>query len=369
MFFAENRIYIAKFVNYTWDSYGTKTFPKEIGMMQHMEVRQFTISRNDGFMEGWPDMIRLKSGRILVVYNECTAHTNRDHSHITTRKSDDDGHTWSEKQYIGEETHHGDQWNSIRVNQLQDGRILLVCDRIADHERTQETKFYTFESTDNGDSWSEKYDIGVYGYCSDKIRELSDGSLLLCVSRYNIHTEKSEILAHKSYDGGKSWTAAQIAASSKIYTFIEPAAIELSNGTIAVFIRENSQQGYNGFIVFSDDMGKSFRDLQEIPVKGMHRPAIGFLADGRILLSYREHLLPGKPYPDLKACVFTEGEVLAPSTTQPEIHLIDHDRSDHVDQGYSAWLQLPDGTVLMANYIADDAPKPYIRGYRIKIMG
>ena len=335
--------------------------------MEKLETQKFTLSRNDAFMEGWPDLIRLQTGRILVFYNECTAHSNRDHSHITMRKSDDDGHTWSEKLHIGEETHHGDQWNSIRVNQLNDGRILLVCDRIANHERTQKTKFYTFESTDNGDSWSEKYNIGVYGYCSDKIRELSDGSLLLCVSRYNIHTEKSEILAHKSYDGGKSWSTAQMVASSHQYTFIEPAAIELSNGTIAVFIRENSQQGYNGFIAYSDDLGNSFYGLREIPVKGMHRPAVGFLTDGRILLSYREHLFPQKPYPNLKACVLTEHEVLNPVTTQPEIHLIDHDRSDHVDQGYSAWVQLPDSTILMVNYITDDAPKPYIRGYRMKI--
>ena len=160
--------------------------------MRNIEIERFTLSRNDGFMEGWPDMIRLQSGRILVIYNECTAHLNRDNTHITMRKSDDNGITWSEKQYIGEETHHGDQWNSIRVNQLSDGRIVLVCDRINKNENTDTTKFYTFESTDDGDTWSEKYDIGVFGFCSDKVRELSDGSLLLCVSRTNQETKKAE---------------------------------------------------------------------------------------------------------------------------------------------------------------------------------
>lgn len=335
--------------------------------MKPLSIEKFTLSRNDAFMEGWPDLIRLQSGRILVVYNECTAHTNRNGTHITLRKSDDNGRTWSDKQYIGEETHHGDQWNSIRFSQLSNGKILLVCDRIAVKETTAETKFYTFESTDNGDTWSEKRDIGVYGYCSDKVRELSDGSLLLCVSRHNPTLDKAEVFAHKSTDGGVTWSAPVLAASHPDHFFIEPAALELSDGTIAVFLRENSQRGDNGFVVFSKDKGEHFSGLRKIPIQGMHRPAVGFLSDGNILLSYREHLGRGLPYPDLKLCIFTEEDLLHADLSPWPCHLIDHDGSDKVDQGYSSWLQLPDGTILMANYIVDDAPKAYIRGYRITL--
>lgn len=335
--------------------------------MDKFNIEKFTISRNDNFMEGWPDMIKLKSGRILVFYNECTAHGDRNGTHITMRKSDDNGLTWSEKSYIGEETNHGNQWNSIRVNQLKNGKIILVCDKIHGHERTAQTKFYTFESNDDGDNWSKKHNIGISGYCSDKVRELADGSLLLCISHYNVNTLKSEIFAYKSYDGGKKWSKSSVVASSTQYTFIEPAALELKNGEIAVFIREDSKCGHNGFIAFSHDKGKNFENLQQIPIKGMHRPFVGYLTDGRILLSYREHLSSEKPYPDLKLCILTENEVLNPTNINPLIHLIDHDNSDNVDQGYSAWLQLEDDMVLMANYIVDDAPKAYIRGYRIKI--
>lgn len=327
------------------------------------QIEKFTIARNDGFMEGWPDMIRLQSGRILVVYNECTSHPNRDHTHITLRKSDDDGKTWSPKLHIGEETHNGTHWNSIRVSQLRSGKIILICDKVFDTENSAETRCYAFESLDDGDSWSDKRETGVFGYCSDKVRELRDGSLLLCVSRYNPRTGKSEVFAHKSNDGGACWSEPVLAAQSTQYTFIEPAALELKNGTLAVFLRENSLCGYNGFVVFSDDGGKSFRDLQEISIKGMHRPFVGYLADGRILLSYREHLSSKLPYPDLKMCILSEDEILHPGKSS----LVDHDGSKKPDQGYSAWLQLEDGTVLMANYIVDDAPKAYIRGYRIRI--
>lgn len=333
-----------------------------------VKIETFTLSRNDAFMEGWPDLIRLQSGRILVVYNECTAHTNRDGTHITMRKSDDEGQTWSEKQYIGEETQHGDQWNSIRVNQLKNGTIVLVCDRICGRETTSETRFFAFQSTDDGETWSEARDIGVRGFCSDKVRELSDGSLLLCVSRHNVETGKAEVLAHKSYNGGRTWSAGVMAARSDVYTFIEPAAIELKNGTVAVFLRENTQCGYNGFAVYSDDKGETFYGLREIPVRGMHRPCIGRLANGTLLLSYREYA-SYDVYPDLKMCLLTEENVLYPETWSPVFHLVDHDRAEQADQGYSAWVQLPDSTVLMVNYITDKAPKPFIRGYRIKGAG
>ena len=328
-------------------------------------IKKFTLSRDDRFMEGWPDLIRLASGRVILLYNECVAHSNRDHTHITQRVSDDNGVTWSEKRYIAQETFHGDQWNSIRVNQLSDGRILLVCDRISGVETSAETELWLWESRDDGESWSEGKPLGIYGYCSDKVRELSDGTLLLCISAYNPQTGKTEVMAHRSSDFGATWSEQIPVAQSGRYTFIEPATLELSDGTVVVFLRENSMKGFNGFLALSHDKGLHFEPFSEIPVSGMHRPFVGHLSDGRILLSYREHL--GGKYPDLKLCIFSEGDIQIESPTSFTTYSVDHDQSEQPDQGYSAWVQLPDNTVLMANYIVDDAPKAFIRGYRITL--
>lgn len=326
-----------------------------------MKVEKFVISRDDSIMEGWPDLIRTSSGRLIVIYNECTSHINRDHTFITLRFSDDNGDTWSEKRYIGEETFHGDHYNSIRVNQMKDGRIIVICDRLCEQELNDKCLLYMWESTDDGDTWSVGKSTGIHGYCSDKIREMPDGSYLLCVSLYNENTCRTEIIAHKSYDKGATWTKGVTAASSEFYTFIEPAVLPLSDGRICVFLRENSLKGYNGFAVYSNDFGETFYGLSEIPVTGMHRPFVGKLDDGRILLSCREHL--AKTYPDLKACIFTEEEFF--TAKEFTTFYIDHDSSDKPDQGYSAWVQTDDGRIIMANYITDDAPKAYIRGYRI----
>ncbi len=336
-----------------------------------MNIEKFVISRDDSIMEGWPDLIRTSSGRLIVIYNECTSHPNRDHTFITLRCSDDNGETWSEKQYIGEETFCGHHYNSIRICQLSDGRIVVLCDKIYEQESNEKCELHMWVSTDDGETWSETMNTGIHGYCSDKIREMPDGSYLICISRYNHTTERTEIIAHKSYDKGVTWTSGTVAAASDVYTFIEPAALTLSDGRICVFIRENSLKGYNGFVVYSDDFGESFHGLSEIPVVGMHRPFIGKLDDGRIFLSYREYLQPkvgpdGKAIgtaPDLKACIFTEDELF--NAKEFTTFHIDHDNSAVPDQGYSAWVQLDDGKLVMANYIEDNAPKAYIRGYKI----
>ena len=327
-----------------------------------MLIESFTVCRDDSIFEGWPDLIRLKSSRMLLVYNECNGHGDRDHSRITMRTSDDFGKTWSEKRYIGPETQHGDNWNSIRVSQMSDGRILLVCDRVIGVETSAETELYLWESTDDGKTWNEGKRIGIHGYCSDKIRELSGGTLMLCVSVFNSMSGKTEVLAYRSTDNGKTWSGPVTAAADPRYTFIEPALLELKDGTIAVFLRENSQKGYNGFMALSYDGGKSFEKEREIPLTGMHRPFAGFLSDGRILLSYREHLSSSLPYPDLKGAIFTEESLLS-GPDDRQVFLISHDSSDHPDQGYSAWVQLDSGAVYMVNYVMNDAPRAYIQGY------
>ena len=55
------------------------------------------------------------------------------------------------------------------------------------------------------------------------------------------------------------------------------------------------------------------------------------------------------------------------NNTELEIHEIDYDKSRLADGGYSAWVEIEKGRILMVNYIVDDAPKPYIRGYFIEI--
>lgn len=79
-------------------------------------------------------------------------------------------------------------------------------------------------------------------------------------------------------------------------------------------------------------------------------------------MSYREFLNGDKSR--LKVCVFDMAALLRGGSF--EICEIDRDRSETPDSGYSAWIQLDDGEIVMVNYIVDGAPRAYIRGYRIR---
>ena len=45
--------------------------------------------------------------------------------------------------------------------------------------------------------------------------------------------------------------------------------------------------------------------------------------------------------------------------------VLDNDRSVAADSGYSGWAQMADGDLYVVNYITDDAPRAFIRGYRV----
>ncbi len=329
-----------------------------------MNIETFTLSRSDGHMEGWPDLIRTKTGRLLCPYNECTAHGNRDHTFIALRSSDDNGLTWSEARHIGPETMHGDQYNSIRTSQLPDGRIWVVVDRIAGHERDPRCRIHIFESLDDGETWSGPRDTGLHGYCTDKIRALPDGSLLLLVSVYCPDIGRSAVYAHRSEDGGATWSERIEAGRDTRYNLIEPAALLLPGGEIVAFMRENSVKGYDCIKSISRDGGRTWEGVYPHAIPCCHRPSVGFLRDGRILLTYR-HYEP--PVCDLWCAVFDAASALETDRAAQRVRrgLLDHDPAPKPDGGYSGWVQQPDGSILAVNYITDDAPRPFIRGYRI----
>lgn len=340
----------------------TQKQEKETIDMKKIDTEKFDISRTDTIMEGWPDLIRTASGKLICVYNECVAHGNRDHSRIALRESSDDGKTWSDARYVDIETFQGDQWNSIRLSQFADGRLILVCDRIDGNEKTDTTEIWMWESTDDGVSWSEGIRHGIFGYCADKVRELKDGTLLLLVSSYDSGLRRSVIYAHRSTDGGKTWSERIPVASDPEYSVIEPAVLETSDGTLVAFLRENSSKNYDCMRAISKDGGKTWEGMYPLALPGCHRPFVGYLSDGRILLTYRSYIDKTKRV--VAAAVFDEAAALSKDRGTIPLFQLDYDSAASPDTGYTAWVELADKEIIMANYIVDTAPRAFIRGYR-----
>ena len=67
----------------------------------------------------------------LTTYRESNGHVASEFCRLIVRTSDDAGHTWSEAQVIRNEdksTGVLTTWNCPKIQQLKDGRILLLCD-------------------------------------------------------------------------------------------------------------------------------------------------------------------------------------------------------------------------------------------------
>jgi len=335
-----------------------------------LNIEKFTLSRDDGFMEGWPTLVRTRTGKLLCAYNECVSHGNRDNTHITLRESTDGGATWSRKQYIGETTMRAEHWNSIRISTLRDGRVLIACDRRIGHELDpqQPHQMWLWESRDDGKTWADGRKLGIRGYCSDKVRELRDGNLLLCVSVYDPEVKKSGIYGHISRDGGTTWTPRITVAKDKRFFLIEAAVLQLSDGTLVAFMRENSGTGEDCCTAFSKDDGLTWDGVYQIKIPHCHRPSVGFLASGEILMTYRDYSGTSSSR-DLYAAMFSERTALEKDRRRQAVMItqLDHDSSADPDGGYSDWVQLNDRRLLVVNYVVDDAPKAYIRGYRLTL--
>ena len=94
-----------------------------------MPVGKFTISRDDAVYECFPHLCRTLSGRILLVYRESNGHVASEYCRLVVRYSDDAGDTWSERRVVCDENRSSGvltTWNGPKVQQLQDGRILLL---------------------------------------------------------------------------------------------------------------------------------------------------------------------------------------------------------------------------------------------------
>ena len=65
-------------------------------------MQKFIVSRDDTIYEAWPDLAMGADGRLVCIFSECTAHTNRELARLTIRISDDRGRSWSDKIYLSE---------------------------------------------------------------------------------------------------------------------------------------------------------------------------------------------------------------------------------------------------------------------------
>ena len=334
-------------------------------------MKQYTISRDDSVYECFPDMTKTPSGKLICVFRESTHHGDLDGSRLVYTESTDEGKTWGERKALTPRVSADFAYNCPRISTLPNGEIVIICDildRTVHEDLLKDCVQHVFRSTDEGETWSAPETISALGIVPDKYQVLSNGRHIFGVHRRNPETRGLVQFGYYSDDGGKTWTETVIANDAR-YELCEVSIVEIENGTLVAFMRENSGLGICCLKAISKDYGTTWEGVYETNIDACHRPVVGKCKSGNLLMTYR-FMQGGRGWlgawtQNLFGAFFTKESALATTRKghSARIFPISYDRSPKSDTGYSGWVELSEERFYVVNYMLDDAPKAQIRGF------
>lgn len=338
-------------------------------------LNQHIISNKSGIYECFPDIAMTRSGKLICVYRESAHHADLNNSRLILRESGDGGRTWEEAKALTPTSDASFAYNCPRISALPDGSLAILCD-IADRRagETYENRMeqHLWRSYDDGESWQGPEVLPFRGIVPDKYKVLSNGRHIFGIHGKNTATGKLEQYAYYSDDGGKSWTKS-VVASDERYNLCEVSILEVRDGTLAAFMRENSGLGYSCKKAISYDFGTTWEGVYDTNIDCCHRPVVDFYDKDKILMTYR-YMQGGKAWlgswtQNLFGAFFDADCALTKNRNEQAVRIfpISFDRSTKSDTGYSGWVRKPDGEFYVVNYLLDDAPLAQIRGYSFVI--
>ena len=143
---------------------------------------------------------------------------------------------------------------------------------------------YIWRSGPEGRSWGEPAVLPLRGIVPDKYRVLSNGREIISAHAKNLETRKLEQYLWYSDNGGRSWSERVTVASDPRYNLCEASILELCDGVLVAFMRENSKMGVDCLKSISYDGGESWQGVFHTPIPGAHRPVAGRLS-GRVFMT------------------------------------------------------------------------------------
>ena len=330
-----------------------------------MNISKFTVSRDDSIYEAWPDLVLTDDEKLICVFAECEHHLDRKNARIAIVESSDRGRTWSNKHYITEKSDGNTFFNCPSISKLRDGSLVIVCDRIIGNEN-EKADIHLWFSDKDGREWKNHTVLDFCGIVPDRLIELKSGRFIISAHFKSKESGKLEQYLWYSDDRGKTWSEKVCIAKDAKLNLCETSILEMDDGTLVAFLRENSRKGYDVLKVISKDGGENWSNIYETPMDCGHNPVALKLSDGRVLVTYR--YIPTGAH-NLFGALLKSEELKEPERRKQSARIfpIDYDRNPSPDLGYSGSVQFADGEIYVVNYIKDDADKAYIRGYSFYI--
>jgi len=302
-----------------------------------------------GAYEAFPDVCRLKDGRLLCVFYAGYGHVSLPNKELPNGGrisyciSEDEGRTWSHAKVLYDGPLDD---RDPSIVQLDDGR--LICNFFSLDKSKEKGKSFEFNgswmvtSTDVGRTWSQPELINQNHACSSPIRQLSDGSLIL-----GMYGEKDGIAyggVTQSIDGAKTWSPLIKIDNHGAYLDAETDIIELKDGRL--YAVERGGRGAQMHWSTSVDGGKTWTVSKPIGFPA-HCPYLHRTPDGIILLGHR---IPGT------SLHYSLDECKTWSKNVPV---------DTSGGAYPSMVNLKDGLVLIVYY--EEGNRSSIRARRFRV--
>ncbi len=240
-----------------------------------------------GAYEAFPDVCRLADGRLMCVFYASYAHVGLprpDHptgGRIVACVSADEGRTWSQPRLV----HDGpNDDRDPSIVQLADGRLLcnfFVLRPGTDGRAYDGAGSWVVESADAGQTWSEPKLLAGDAYCSAPIRVLSTGRLI--AGLYRTGPQGATGCVATSDDNGRTWSPVIDIPNAGRPLDAETDIVQRSDGSLLAVQRPES--GEMAWSVSSDG-GETWSESQPIGFPG-HCPYLHFAPGGVLLLAHR----------------------------------------------------------------------------------
>lgn len=337
--------------------------------------RQVVVDREPGQYLGHPTTVLLDDNKTMIaVYPK-----GHGRGAIVMKRSTDAGLTWSERLPTPE------SWATSR----EVPTLHRAIDAAGEKRLILFSGLYPIRmavSEDDGHTWSELEPIGDFGgiVTMGSVVELRDrpghymalfhddgrflrggpnnlyGSPAGEVTRFNVYKTLSA-------DGGLTWSEPVVIATHPTAHLCEPGAVRSPDGKqLAVLLRENSRR-HNSFVIFSDDEGETWSPPRELPAALTgDRHTAKYAPDGRLFISFRDttHVSPTKG--DWVAWVGTYADIVHGREGQYRVRLMDNHRG--ADCAYPGVEVLPDGTFVTTTYGHwIEGESPFIVSVRLKL--
>ena len=264
-------------------------------------MKKSIVSRDDRLSRSMPDIVTAKDGSLICAFRESDTYPRRDPvihhlpgqpgSRVSIVRSFDEGTTWGPVEPICELSAQEGFVNCVRLCRLLDDTLLMVVDWSTGTsggsrpESGRATRIWMWRSQDNGNTWEGPQKPPVYGLVPS-IRQLRDGTLLCGTSTWN-DVDEEKMMVHRSGDLGLTWEGPVTAAEKRDHDFSEGDFVELDNGVIVCYLREDRHPP-NSLKTLSEDGGRTWQGPYRTGLLScLGRPAAGLLRSGEVVVTYR----------------------------------------------------------------------------------